>query len=180
MSYSIPVIQQLYDGHQFRSRLEARFAFFWNRVGLSYEYEPRLFEFPLSNHSPLLPTHPSKTIKYEPDFYLPSLKVWIEVKPKYPKPIEIVKAYLLAKKTQQSVFIVWNPKKMLMVSFVIHPGSSEPCIQMNWTFKKCLVKRCGRLEIVREGKGGCSCGLHSQNHPDLIQARRLCVQKKFD
>ena len=39
VSNDIKTIETEYDGHRFRSRLEARWAVFFNAVGLTYEYE---------------------------------------------------------------------------------------------------------------------------------------------
>lgn len=62
MSDGIKAIETEYDGHRFRSRLEARWAVFFNAIGLDYEYEIEGFEM--------------DGIKYLPDFYIPSLNRW--------------------------------------------------------------------------------------------------------
>ena len=58
-----------YNGYRFRSRLEARWAVFFDRLGIAYQYEPEGFE--LSDGS-----------WYLPDFWLPSFHggTWVEVK----------------------------------------------------------------------------------------------------
>lgn len=56
-----------YAGHVFRSRLEARFAVLFDVMGIRWEYEPDGFELP---HG-----------LYVPDFWLPDLRTWFEVKP---------------------------------------------------------------------------------------------------
>jgi hypothetical protein len=66
MSYSIPGIPTIYRGRRYRSRLEARWAAFFDRLGLAHEYEP----FDLG--------------RWSPDFMLPSSCVGfvlVEVKP---------------------------------------------------------------------------------------------------
>jgi len=62
-------IETYYAGHRFRSRLEARYAVFFDRLGICWEYEPQGYQ---------LPSGP-----YLPDFWLPSLRggLWLEVKP---------------------------------------------------------------------------------------------------
>ena len=67
MSESITPIKTDYNGIQFRSRLEARWAVFFDAVGVKYEYEPDSFMI--------------GGIRYIPDFYLPDLKQYVEVKP---------------------------------------------------------------------------------------------------
>lgn len=56
-----------YAGHVFRSRLEARFAVLFDEMGIRWEYEPEGFDLP---HG-----------LYVPDFWLPDLRTWFEVKP---------------------------------------------------------------------------------------------------
>jgi hypothetical protein len=68
VSSDIKAIETEYDGHRFRSRLEARWAVFFNAVGLTYEYEIEGFEM--------------DGTRYLPDFYIPSLNRWFEIKGK--------------------------------------------------------------------------------------------------
>lgn len=66
MTYAIPGIPTIYGGRRYRSRLEARWAAFFDRLGISHEYEP----FDLG--------------RWSPDFLLPSPAtgfVLVEVKP---------------------------------------------------------------------------------------------------
>ena len=63
-------IETVYKGYRFRSRLEARWAVFFDALGLRWEYEPEGFELPSE--------------RYLPDFRVeyPSLvTVYVEVKP---------------------------------------------------------------------------------------------------
>lgn len=57
-----------YNGYRFRSRLEARWAVFFDALEIAFQYEPEGFLLP---HS----------IKYLPDFYMPQVRLWAEVKP---------------------------------------------------------------------------------------------------
>lgn len=65
-------IETEYRGHRFRSRLEARWAVFFDFCGIRWEYEPEGFE--LSDGS-----------WYLPDFWLPRFHgsdgIYVEVKP---------------------------------------------------------------------------------------------------
>lgn len=65
----IKPIETYYNGYRFRSRLEARWAVFFDALGVKYEYEPEGFQ--LSDGS-----------AYLPDFYLPAFNYFIEVKGK--------------------------------------------------------------------------------------------------
>lgn len=64
----IKAIETEYKGYRFRSRLEARWAVFFDAMGVKWEYEPEGFENRNGE-------------RYLPDFYLPSFDIWCEVKP---------------------------------------------------------------------------------------------------
>lgn len=62
----IKAIETHYNGYRFRSRLEARWAVFFDALGVRYEYEPEGFEL--------------STGWYLPDFWLPELNLYAEIK----------------------------------------------------------------------------------------------------
>lgn len=66
----IKAIETVYDGYKFRSRLEARWAVFWNKMGLGYDYEPEGFDLGIA--------------WYLPDFWLRELQWYVEIKPFFP------------------------------------------------------------------------------------------------
>ena len=63
---SIKAIQTDYNGYRFRSRLEARWAVFFDAGDIKYQYEPEGYE--------------TESGRYLPDFYLPNQQVHVEVK----------------------------------------------------------------------------------------------------
>jgi hypothetical protein len=63
----IKAIETVYNGYRFRSRLEARWAVFFDALGVEYEYEPEGFK------------HENGEC-YLPDFYLCESKTYVEVK----------------------------------------------------------------------------------------------------
>jgi|TARA_R110000803_G_scaffold25331_1_gene60535 hypothetical protein len=64
-------IQTEYDGHRFRSRLEARWAVFFNEMGWVYHYEAEGYTF----------VYQGEVVKgYLPDFFVPKLDAFVEVK----------------------------------------------------------------------------------------------------
>ena len=73
----IKPIETYYNGYRFRSRLEARWAVFFDAVGIRYEYEPEGFEM--------------GETKYLPDFYLPDADRWVEIKGKKLSRSEVAK-----------------------------------------------------------------------------------------
>ena len=65
----IKAIETHYNGNRFRSRLEARWAVFFDTMGIEYLYEPEGFKM-------------QDGTCYLPDFYLPKMNEFFEVKGK--------------------------------------------------------------------------------------------------
>lgn len=65
---TIQPIETRYAGCRFRSRLEARWAVFFDALGIGWEYEPQGYLVG------------RKRRPYLPDFWLPSERIWVEVK----------------------------------------------------------------------------------------------------
>jgi hypothetical protein len=65
----IKPIETVYNGCRFRSRLEARWAVFFDALGIDYEYETEGYDLG------------RELGWYLPDFYLPTLNYWVEIKP---------------------------------------------------------------------------------------------------
>jgi hypothetical protein len=70
----IKAIETVYKGYRFRSRLEARWAVFFDAMGIKWVYEKEGFQVDVQvdgcDHS----------YKYLPDFWLPESQTWVEVK----------------------------------------------------------------------------------------------------
>lgn len=75
-------INTVYGNYKYRSRAEARWGVFFDRMGISFEYEKEGFDL--------------DGLYYLPDFWLKDQKVWAEVKPENPSDEEIEKAKRLA------------------------------------------------------------------------------------
>lgn len=76
-------IETRYKGYRFRSRLEARWAVFFDSLGLKWEYEPEGFELPSGRYLPdfyLGNRQPDGSFKYGP---------WLEVKGSPPTDTEV-------------------------------------------------------------------------------------------
>lgn len=69
ITHGMTPIPTTYAGVQFRSRLEARWAVFFDQLKIRWLFEPEGFELPSG-------------ARYLPDFYLPDLKIWAEIKPR--------------------------------------------------------------------------------------------------
>lgn len=66
----IKPIETIYNGYRFRSRLEARWAVFFDAMGIKYEYEHEGYEIKFED----------APIRYLPDFWLPEWGLHAEVK----------------------------------------------------------------------------------------------------
>ncbi len=70
----IKAIETRYKGYRFRSRLEARWAVFFDALGYEWQYEVEGYQKDVGNDEG------ERTICYLPDFYLPKSETWVEVK----------------------------------------------------------------------------------------------------
>jgi hypothetical protein len=89
----IKAIETNYAGCRFRSRLEARWAVFFDTLGIKWEYEKEGYKL-------------ADGTCYLPDFWLPQVNMWAEVKPDTPNEIEIQKARGLAAGTGFPVLLL--------------------------------------------------------------------------
>lgn len=105
-----PSIPTSLNGHDFRSRLEARWSLFFDAIGVLYVYEPRVFDL--------------GWIHYLPDFYIPSIRAYIEIKGKRPTLTEVTKAKRLAKITNRNVYIFWGSIRIPTVAAADGIGDS--------------------------------------------------------
>lgn len=84
-------IETTYNGYRFRSRLEARWACFLDALALPYAYEAEGYDL--------------DGLWYLPDFWLPTLNCWVEIKGQKPNSEEIKKALLLAQAAGRPVVL---------------------------------------------------------------------------
>jgi hypothetical protein len=87
-------IETVYNGYRFRSRLEARWAVFFDTLGVKYDYEPEGFDL--------------DGVRYLPDFWLPDQDCWFEVKGQAPTEAEMRAAALLTLYRKQNVYIFFG------------------------------------------------------------------------
>ena len=80
---TIKAIETEYNGYLFRSRLEARYAIFFDTLGIKWDYEPEGYEI-------------ATGVWYLPDFFIPSLDCFIEIKGPEPTRKELDNARLLS------------------------------------------------------------------------------------
>ncbi len=98
-------ITTVYNGYKFRSRLEARWAVFFDAMGIDYDYEPEGYDLGDAGW-------------YLPDFWLPikdtnhphypNAGYFIEIKPVQPSAEEIVKCKALTQETKHVCKMLWG------------------------------------------------------------------------
>lgn len=89
----IKAIETIYNDYKFRSRTEARWAVFFDTLGIEYNYELEGFDLGQAGW-------------YLPDFWLPQLHWWIEIKGQPANHRELAMAETLSKMSGQWVIIL--------------------------------------------------------------------------
>jgi len=110
----LKAIPTRYKGYHFRSRLEARWAVFFDALDIQYMYESEGYEL-------------RDGTKYLPDFYLPELSggLHVEVKPTI-EPFQFRKAMRFSEQNLSSILLlVGEPAAR---SYVIYGGDELPCV----------------------------------------------------
>lgn len=168
-------IETRYNGFRFRSRLEARWAVFFDALGIRYEYEREGYELPGG-------------VRYLPDFWLPQQECFIEIKGwQIAEGDETyLKAQLLAEELEAFVYVfcgqIRDAGNTLGLEF--HPwmrieGHEQPEPEHVWWFRcpVCLVWQLG--SVIWQLR--CDClNHHPSRNPDLITALDRARQARFE
>tara|TARA_R110000824_G_scaffold192006_3_gene373959 strand:- start:2472 stop:2930 length:459 start_codon:yes stop_codon:yes gene_type:complete len=109
---SIKAIETEYKGHKFRSRLEARWAVFFNAMGWEWEYEPEGYKM----------EYRGEIIHYLPDFWLPGMHVHAEVKGPALNTEDRLKIEALAYTSDRAVYVFSG------IPMNVEPGMFEICV----------------------------------------------------
>lgn len=183
----IKAIETTYAGHKFRSRTEARWAVLFDYIGLPWLYEEQGYDL-------------DGTL-YLPDFWLPELNVWFEVKATEPDAPSWYKAQQLTKASGRPCFIGWNLHKPAVTvgegpadheQYIIWPCGH--CGKVSITHSTCLVasvmlEKRGDTKWAREvlelsGYWACRCSFTNQRiliNGDLFEdAHTLARQARFE
>jgi hypothetical protein len=104
---AVKAIQTSYKGYRFRSRLEARWAVFFDALGIKWEYEPEGFELGFGER--YLPDF--FTVMCRPGGHLLSYKkpgYWVEIKGCAPTADELRKLQTLSNSTGHHAYLFWG------------------------------------------------------------------------
>lgn len=184
----IKPIETVYNGYRFRSRLEARYAVFFDTLGVKYEYEKEGYLLDRSLH----PSHSyfanrKGTVTYLPDFWLPEHDCFVEIKGEEITDDEREKAILLAYTLEKNVYIFvgnisvpdWDiePKDEV---FFGDGGMDYDHVWCECSFCGMIgIQYCGyadRLVCKHEGPGRVS----NYSTPRLIAAYTAARQARFE
>lgn len=206
----IKAIETEYNGCLFRSRLESRWAVFFDTLGIKYEYEKEGFDLGKEEIRIDGLRYVLDDTRYLPDFWLPKQQCWFEVKGECPTQEEYAKARLLAHQSGKHVYIASGEIKIPPVEYPHDDGGNPPCpigpeghytklleydplqieyyIYPDWPFSswnECL--KCKNIEISTGYNAGClSCTCIQDedrdtfNTPRLRKAYKAARQARFE
>lgn len=97
-------IETVYRGYRFRSRLEARWAVFFDELEVEWQYEPEGFDLPSGRYLPdfFVPMHKCWSLAQK----YPGAGYWVEVKGKSPDQREVNLLCELAAATGHTSYLV--------------------------------------------------------------------------
>jgi hypothetical protein len=139
-------IETRYNGYRFRSRLEARWAVFFDALELDWEYEKEGYD--LDESGP-----------YLPDFWLPDIDsggMWVEVKPTRDEAVAAwVRMTALSKFTVHLGAVVYGypiDQDESEYLFCLDDGTGD------YPYKFCVCPWCERVGFEHDGRGARVCG----------------------
>lgn len=179
----IKPIETKYNGFIFRSRLEARWAVFFDALGIEWEYEKEGYKL--------------DSFAYLPDFWLPQHKYWLEVKGVTPTTEEIQKCQLLQDFTGYPVILVMGqPHLNKNFAYYCESGDSGGGYgeTENARWFLCSVCRSPDLNITDRSRnqvvnsetwqivGGCYCELTKKLflHERIVKAYHKAKSARFE
>lgn len=165
-------IQTHWNGYLFRSRLEARWAVFFDFLEIPYQYEKEGYELDRA--------------RYLPDFWLEDQKCWIEVKGQFPTPEEQRKARSLVMESGLPVFFAWGPIAAEGTDEWpnYHLGFSKDRdeVEQDDCYLWCVCRLCGGKGLRFNGKAHqlCGCGRGHGSNADLGIGYRVARAARFE
>lgn len=175
----IGAIETVYKGYRFRSRLEARWAVFFDELKIEYLYEPE--GYVLHDDS-----------KYLPDFFLSDIRggMWLEIKPiEFSDNSAIKKLEMLCTLTnKQGMLLEGDPVISTIIGGFEIPSDFNS--RLSWTIIQniengaddffacdypyifCICPWCGKIGVEYDGRGARVCGYreHFDNEESALAA----------
>lgn len=154
-----------YNGYRFRSRTEARWAVFFDAIGIAYEYEPEGYEM-------------SDGTRYLPDFYLPDVNggVFVEVKGAMDDE-DYHKVEMFWKDGNRPLYVLGElPTQADLEESdpYAYADRHEHCLEYSgggrgwdWPYLFCVCPACGKVGIEFDGRGWRVCDEDTHRDKDL-------------
>src|SRR5690625_2304014 len=175
---SIKPIETRYKGYRFRSRLEARWAVFFDALGIEWQYEPEGYVL-------------EDGTWYLPDFWLPQIGKYVEVKGGNPTGGEQDKCGMLARATGKDVWLTFGdipyPGPDNASGYIFPSDGGWDCY---YWFTSCHM--CGQFDITFGGRGArVKCGCDHSGHgngdkcynsddPRIMEAYAIARSARFE
>lgn len=191
-------IQTYYNGIKFRSRTEARWAVFFDALGVPYIYEKEGYDLGQLISAALLERQgsPEEAILIElaslnlgwylPDFWLPNQELWVEIKGGRPTELDWDKVRALKFLSGYRCHLFFGG----IPNYVRYkPDLSDGEIICNeYHDAWCICPTCGTVSITFEGRCsrlpcGCFKGkdhIRTCNHPVIIRACKAARSARFE
>ena len=173
-NYDVKPIPTTYNEVTFKSRLEARWAVFFDVLGVEWLYEYEGYQL--------------ESGWYVPDFWLPQFKTWVEIKPSKPTELESQQCSELARVTGYQVLLEADgltlpDERTTDGAWIYEPGGygDQP---IYW----CICSECGRVGFKWMGSGDRICGVNvhggkqkEYTHDDsrIMRAYRIAQKHNF-
>ena len=191
---NIKPIETAYNNYLFRSRLEARWAVFFDALGIRYEYEAEGYDLqPLPEIETYLGdmTTDKKfgALWYLPDFYLPNLDIFVEIKGQEPTYKDIAKIDRLGYWSKKKVALFGNIPRVTVggIEYQDDYSGTIHCMYWDCCYYFCECPTCGKIGFQFEGRAdrlSCKCEKHGDrghntNSPRLIVAYQKASMARF-
>jgi len=152
---TLSAIETRYNGIVFRSRMEARWAVFMDELNIPYQYEPEAFRI--------------GKVNYLPDFFLPHMDSFLEIKNPVMAENGREKAKELAMASKKKVFLICSPPRV--------PSFGDECAEVferigdecggDHPYFWCECPRCFRCELQFDGRADrIDCRCQKSKHGD--------------
>jgi hypothetical protein len=168
----IEVIETTYNGIKYRSRTEARWALFFDKLGWNAEYEPEGYDL--------------DGLWYLPDFYVPEINAFCLIKGNEFNYIEREKARKLGILTQKNIIVlIGTPSPVSMKNMLFLPPAShqewlasDPRKDNFWYLGNFTGNESGEVYFERLLKGCLYIGEKSSEH-SVIEAFNAARTERF-
>lgn len=187
----IAPLETRYAGYRFRSRIEARWAVFFTRLGLDWQYEEQGFHVGPYGQ------------RYLPDFYLPAQALYVEVKPAFADQVD-PEGVKLWERFAGEVATAWPTDRAAIFCGRIPDAEKVAEAGPEWSgrwyddgiyitgdcrYAWCACPSGKHFDIQFEARGGrilCGCArilddrYHTGNHPIILNAYAAARTARFE